>query len=141
MKMKIFFCTLLFSLSVNNFYGEFFSSEETSGTAMNRNVVSFRCNVPKVFVYLNGSLQGRTELKIKDLREGVYSVRFSKHGFRDVTGEILVKNGLSQNFYAEMEEVSEASSNESESLPDTKTEEKVLTEAEKIWADVISTER
>lgn len=141
MKMKIFFCTLFFCLTVSNFFGEFFISEETTGTAMNSNTVSFRCNVPKVFVYLNGNLQGRTELKIRGLKEGVYSVRLSKHGFRDVTGEISVKNGLCQNFYSEMEIDSESSENETESLPEQKTEEKELTEAEKLWADVISSER
>jgi len=77
-------------------------SEQVSQIEENETEITIRCSIPGVYVFLNGELQGKTELKIKNLREGIYNLKLEKKGFETQFFEIEVKKSLSQTFYVEM---------------------------------------
>ncbi|MBQ0050759.1 MAG: PEGA domain-containing protein [Treponema sp.] len=70
--------------------------------AEDKTEISIRCNTAKASVYINGEYQGKTELKIKNLREGTYSLKVTKKGHKSEEYEIQVEKGLRQNFYVEL---------------------------------------
>ncbi len=107
MKAKPFFRFLMMIFpffAIQAAFCEELFSEQVSQIEENKTEITIRCSVPDVYVFLNGELQGKTELKIRNLREGIYNLKLEKKGFETQFFEIEVKKSLSQTFYAEMKQ-------------------------------------
>lgn len=105
MKVKTFFkIFMIFFLffALQTAFCEELLSEQTSQIEEKKTEITIRCSVPGVYVFLDGELQGKTELKIRNLREGIYNLKLEKKGFETQFFEIEVKKSLSQTFYVEM---------------------------------------
>ncbi len=109
MKIKSFsgfFMIIFLFFAVSPAFSKELLSEQDTQIEEDKTEIIIRCNVPGAFVFLNSELQGKTELKIKNLREGIYSLKLEKKGFETIFFEINVKKSLSQTFYVEMKESS-----------------------------------
>ncbi len=107
MKIKSFsgfFMGILLFFAVQPAFSKELFSEQNTQIEEGKTEIIIRCNVPGAYVFLNSELQGKTELKIKNLREGIYSLKLEKKGFETIFFEINVKKSLSQTFYVEMKE-------------------------------------
>ena len=105
MKEKTFFrlfMIIFLFCAVQTAFCEELLSEQTSQIEENKTEITIRCSVPGVYIFLNGELQGKTELTIRNLREGIYNLKLEKKGFETQFFEIEVKKSLSQTFYVEM---------------------------------------
>ena len=97
MKAKPFFKFLMMIfpfLAIQAAFCEKLFSEQVSQIEENKTEITIRCSVPG----------GKTELKIRNLREGIYNLKLEKKGFETQFFEIEVKKSLSQTFYAEMKQ-------------------------------------
>ena len=64
--------------------------------------IYIQTDVSGVKIYLNGVYQGVSNLTISDHKEGYYSLKLVKDGYRTERLRIRVKGGRTQNFYVEM---------------------------------------
>ena len=84
MKEKTFFrlfMIIFLFCAVQTAFCEELLSEQTSQIEENKTEITIRCSVPGVYIFLNGELQGKTELTIRNLREGIYNLKLEKKGF------------------------------------------------------------
>ena len=78
-------------------------AEESSDIASGRTRAVFKTNVRSAAIYLNGNLQGRSQLTLNNLIEGYYLLRVEKDGYNFKENFIYVENAKSKSFYIELE--------------------------------------
>ncbi len=69
---------------------------------------TFKTNVPKAALYINGEYHGLTPLNATGLVPGTYVVQIKKRGYQIVNITIQVKDGVSDFYYIELEPVESA---------------------------------
>ncbi|MBQ4378644.1 MAG: PEGA domain-containing protein [Treponema sp.] len=78
-------------------------AEETNSLVQGRTKAVFKTNVKNVSVYLNGNLQGRTNLTISSLVEGYYLLRLEKEGYQPQEYFVYIENSKEKIFYIEFQ--------------------------------------
>lgn len=78
-------------------------AEEVSNLGAGRNRVVFKTNVKNCAIFLNGNLQGRSQLTLNNLIEGYYLLRVEKDGYDFQENFIYVEREKAKSFYIELQ--------------------------------------
>ena len=77
--------------------------EETADIESTKTKVTFKTNVNRCSIYLNGSLQGKSKLNLNNLVEGFYLLQVSNKGYLPKENFIYVERGKAKTYYIELE--------------------------------------
>lgn len=90
-----------------DFSSDFFLPERFEEIPAGQSSATFKTNVPKAALYVNGEYHGLTPLKATGLVPGRYAVQIKREGYKTVNITIQVKDGISDFYYIEMETAQE----------------------------------
>ena len=77
--------------------------EESEDIESSKTKVTFKTNVNRCSVYLNGFLQGKSKLNLNNLVEGFYLLHVSNKGYLPKENFIYVERGKAKTYYIELE--------------------------------------
>jgi len=86
-----------------DFSSDFFLPERFEEIPSGQTSATFKTNVPKAALYVNGEYHGLTPLKATGLVPGRYAVQIKREGYKIVNVTIQVKDGISDFYYIELE--------------------------------------
>ena len=78
-------------------------AEEVTDLDLSKTKVIFKTNVKGCKIFLNGNLQGVSQLTLLNLVEGIYHLYVSKNDYSYKEYFIYVEHGKSKTFYIELE--------------------------------------
>lgn len=90
-----------------DFSSDFFLPERFEEIPAGQSSATFKTNVPKAALYVNGEYHGLTPLKATGLVPGRYAVQIKREGYKTVNITIQVKDGISDFYYIELETAQE----------------------------------
>ncbi len=95
---------------LNNIFqgSDFYQPERYEELPHGFSAATFKTNVPKAALYINGEYHGLTPLNATGLVPGTYVVQIKKRGYQIVNIMIQVKDGVSDYYYIELESVESA---------------------------------
>lgn len=86
-----------------DFSSDFFLPERFEEIPSGQTSATFKTDVPKAALYVNGEYHGLTPLKATGLVPGRYAVQIKREGYKTVNITIQVKDGISDFYYIELE--------------------------------------
>lgn len=86
-----------------DFSSDFFLPERFEEIPSGQTSATFKTDVPKAALYVNGEYHGLTPLKAAGLVPGRYAVQIKREGYKTVNITIQVKDGISDFYYIELE--------------------------------------